>query len=370
MGREVTEELFFLDPAVFAIEDDYCIIFNTLVNGIGWVEVNGEKFITDYNGALASDKTVHKAKVPMRLLDEAASYEVVFFPVYDHRAVFSATGAEQRKSYCFKKPDTTKQNFNIYHISDTHSAVKNPVSAASYFGSQLDLLVMNGDIPNHSCSAQEILTIFKIASEVTHGSLPIVFARGNHDTRGKFAAHFSDYTPTTDLGNSYYTFRIGNIWGMVLDCGEDKGDCRENLSGIGNFTPFRKRETEFIRSVVQNKQNEYEAEGVERRMVLCHIRIDIHYNDFEFDTYKEWLELINEINPDVVLYGHEHTVKYLEPEQQNVFGVSLKAPCFIGGDPRGDDYKGLALTIDSDGYLARFTNKNNEILQEYRINNK
>ena len=122
MSREVTEDLFLYDPAVFAIEDNYCIIFNTLVNGIGWVEVNGEKFITDYNGALASDKTVHKAKVPMRLVDEAGCYEVVFFPVYDHRAVFSATGGEQRKTYRFKKPDTSKQNFNIYHIADTHSA--------------------------------------------------------------------------------------------------------------------------------------------------------------------------------------------------------------------------------------------------------
>ncbi len=368
MSRAVTEDLFLYDPAVFAVENDYCIVFNTLVNGIGWVEVNGERFITDYNGTLASDKTVHKAKLPMRLLDDAGSYDIVFFPVYAHRAVYSATGAEQRKTYSFKKPDTNKQNFNIYHISDTHSAVKNPVSAASYFGDDLDLLIMNGDIPNHSCSINDVITIFKIASEVTHGNLPIVFSRGNHDTRGVFAAHFSDYTPTSNMGNSYYTFRIGKIWGMVLDCGEDKGDDRENLAGIGNFTPFRKRETEFIRSVNENRKNEFEAEGVENRIVLSHIRIDIDHNDFEFDIYKEWLKMINEITPDLVLYGHEHTVKYIEPEQENVFGVSLKAPSLIGGDPRGDDFKGLAITLDGDGYLARFTNKNKEILEEYRIN--
>lgn len=366
-NRTIPENFFVFDPAVFAIEDNYCIVFNSLVNGVGWVEVNGERFVNEINGTVVSDRKVHKATVPMEILDDAKSYEVVFLPVYAHKAYFAQTGEEQRKTYVFKAPDSNKENFNIYHISDTHSSVKNPVATASYFGDDLDLLIMNGDIPNHSGNLDQIMSIFEVASKITHGNIPIIYARGNHDTRGGVAPYFNLYTPVTETNKSYYTFRFGKIWGIVMDCGEDKEDDHEELGGLAFFEPFRKKETEFIRSVVKNAKNEYEAEGIETRLVICHIRVDIHWNTYEEKTFKEWINLINEINPDVVLNGHEHIVKYMEPDRETVFGINQVPPTLIGGDPRGDDFKGLALTLKKEGLLARFTNKNKEVLEEYII---
>lgn len=52
------------------------------------------------------------------------------------------------------------------------------------------------------------------------------FSRGNHDMRGKLSEKMQTYT-LTDNGNSYYSFQIGALWEMVLDCGEDKADSHE-----------------------------------------------------------------------------------------------------------------------------------------------
>ncbi len=365
-GRVTLENFFRYDPAVFVVQNEYCVIFNTIVEGVGWVEVDGEKYVVNHNGILVSDKKVHKVYVPMDKLNKAGEYEIAFVPVYERKAYFATSGEEQRKKYSFKAPDTEKEKFNIYHISDTHSAVKNPVLAASYYGEELDLLVMNGDIPNHCGDISQVMAVYDLASKITQGSVPIVFSRGNHDTRGGVALHYDDYTPTDKMGNTYYTFRIGKIWGIVLDCGEDKSDNHKEYGGLACFEPFRRKETEFIRSVAFNAQNEYEAEGIEYRITICHIPIDIQWNEFEREVYTEWTSLVNEINPDVILYAHCHKTEFIEGNAETRFGL-MKAPALIGGDPRGDNFKGLALTLSSEGYLAQFTDKEKNVLEEHKI---
>jgi len=365
-GKITLESFFLYDPAVFVVKDEYCIIFNTVVEGVGWVEVNGEKYVVSHNGILVSDKKVHKVFVPMDKLNSAGEYEIAFFPVYERKAYFATSGEYQRRKYSFKTPNTDKEKFNIYHISDTHSAVENPVSAASYYGDELDLLVMNGDIPNHCGDVSQVMSVFEVASQITKGAIPIVFSRGNHDTRGGVALHYDDYTPTDRMNNTYYTFRIGKLWGIVLDCGEDKVDACESYGGLAWFEPFRREETKFIRSVVKNAEKEYEAEGIEYRLVICHIPIDIEYNEFEREVYTEWISLINEINPDVVLYAHRHIISFIEGNAETRFG-KLIPPAIIGSDPRGNDFKGLALTLSDEGYITKVTDKDKNVLEEHKI---
>lgn len=365
-GRIALESFFLYDPAVFVVENEYCIIFNTIVEGVGWVEVDGEKYVVAHNGILVSDKKVHKLYVPMDKLNKAGKYEIAFVPVYERKAYFATSGEEQRREYSFKAPDTCKETFNVYHISDTHSMIENPVATANFFGDDLDLLIMNGDIPNHCGEISQVMAVFDLASRITKGAIPIAFSRGNHDTRGGVALHYDDYTPTTKLCNTYYTFRIGKLWGIILDCGEDKVDDCESYGGLACFEPFRRVETEFVRSVVKNSDNEYEADGIEYRMVICHIPIDIEYNEFEREVYTEWTSLINEINPDVVLYGHCHKTYFVDGNVETRFG-KLIPPAIVGADPRNGDFKGLALTLSKEGYLARFTDKEKNVLEERKI---
>ena len=59
-----------------------------------------------------------------------------------------------------------------------------------------------------------------------------------------------------DQGNTYYTFRIGSVWGMFLDCGEDKLDSHEEYGGTVCFHRFRERETAFIKDVIARSGEE------------------------------------------------------------------------------------------------------------------
>jgi hypothetical protein len=98
-------------------------------------------------------------------------------------------------TFSFSFRPVGKDPIHIYHISDAHNMIKSTVAAGRYFGESLDLLVLNGDIPNHSGKIEYFDTVYAIVSELTHGMIPTVFSRGNHDLRGIHAEDFADYTP-------------------------------------------------------------------------------------------------------------------------------------------------------------------------------
>ena len=54
-------------------------------------------------------------------------------------------------------------------------------------------------------------------------SKPLIFARGNHDTRGSFAREIERYVPIEE-GRFYYTRDVGPVHLLIIDTGEDKPD--------------------------------------------------------------------------------------------------------------------------------------------------
>ena len=108
-----------------------------------------------------------------------------------------------------------------------------------------------------------------IAGSVTKAELPVIFSRGNHDTRGIYAENIADHTPT-DNGRSYFTVRLGNIWAVVLDCAEDKPDTNPEYGHTICCHEFRIEETEFLKKIAESPDTEYAAPGVKYRLVIVH----------------------------------------------------------------------------------------------------
>lgn len=50
---------------------------------------------------------------------------------------------------------------------------------------------------------------------------PILYNRGNHETRGVFADRLHDYFPTRN-GRHYQLCKVGSVCFLLLDCGEDQ----------------------------------------------------------------------------------------------------------------------------------------------------
>lgn len=338
-------------PTVFAVGNNYNIFVPFDAEVIMWVKVADKVYYDDCNGIFRSNTNMHKVELPMKALDEAGEYTVVYKKMIERKPYFP-TSEEEREVTVKFKPVPNSGDINIYHISDAHNLVKEPVAAGQFFGDKLDLLVLNGDIPNHSGEVKNFNAICQIASGITKGHCPVVFARGNHDTRGIHAEDMPNYIPTMNA-KTYYSFRVGCVWGLLLDCGEDKRDTDFEYGGTICFHPFRLRETEYIKQIIENAEREYAAEGVTHKLVISHIpftHIDKFPFDIEQDLYAEWTRLMrDDIKPDLLLYGHHHRTAIIKPGDEF---DSQGQPCtaIIGSKPiinkeTGNGFIGCAITL-------------------------
>lgn len=355
MVRTVPENLN-AHPSVFAIDGRYQIIVPFACSAIVWAKVGENTYYDDSNGILKSNNYVHKVEVPMEELDKAGEYTLCYRKMIDRQPYFPVSEDTVELVYGFKPVSDGK--INIYHISDAHNMEEQPIKAGSYFGDDLDLLILNGDIPDHSGDIANFNSIYRICSGITEGTRPIVFSKGNHDTRGIYGESFCEYTPS-DNGRPYYTFRLGKLWGLVLDCGEDKDDSHDAYSHTACFHNYRLKETKWLEEVV--RKGEYKADGVEHRLVICHVPFSYIQKppfDIEQDIYRHWTELVsNEIRPELLLYGHTHVCKVYEPGSDFDAYKLQTCPAVVGGKPDRNNgiYSGCAITLSEKEPKILFT---------------
>jgi len=358
-------------PTVFAMKDTYQIFMPFSCEVIVWVKVGENIYYDESNGILRSNTNMHRVEVPMEELDRLRQYTVVYRKMIERKPYFPTSEDEVEITFDFRP--ATGDPIRIYHVSDAHNLVKSPVAAGQYWGEDLDLLVLNGDIPNHSGKIENFNAVCEIASGITGGSRPVVFSRGNHDTRGIFAENFADYTPT-DHGKTYYTFRTGNVWGMVLDCGEDKPDTNAEYGHTICFHQFRLRETQFIKDVIRRAAEEYEAADVKHKLIICHIPFTFINHppfDIEQELYGEWCALLRDhIKPELLIFGHNHTTKILpvgcplDHQGQPCTAIIGSRPFTPNKDRPEEHFHGCAVELDGERIRVVFNTDSGEILED------
>lgn len=354
MTLPILPEYMLTYPTVFAVGNEYHIFVPFDAEVIVWVNVGKHTYYDHCNGVLRSNTNMHRVQLPMSVLDEAKEYTVVYRKMIKRSPYFPASEDERSLTLPFR-PIKSEGNINLYHVSDAHNLVAEPVAAGQFFGDDLDLLVLNGDIPNHSGNVQNFNAICEIASGITKGQRAVVFARGNHDTRGVHAEDMPNYIPIKD-GRTYYTFRVGCVWGLLLDCGEDKPDTNEEYGHTVCFHQLRLEETEFIKQVIINADKEFNAPGVRYRLVISHIgftHIHHHPFDIEQELYGEWTRLVSKMKPDLLLYGHYHAIKICPPssefDQQGQPCTAIIGSKPIFGEDGRNSFVGCGVTLCEDG---------------------
>ena len=334
-------------PAVYAVGRTYRIMVPVRVETLCWCEVGGETFEDESCGILRSASLTHTVTVPMGTLDRAGGYTLCFRVVRQRKPYFSEVSDVVRLEVPFRP--LPEGRIRLYMVADAHNRIASPVAAAG----RPDLLVLNGDIPEDSGRLENFTTIHAIAGQVTRGEVPTVFARGNHDLRGVCAERLAEHTPTQD-GRSYYTFHLGTLWGIVLDCGEDKTDDHAEYGHTVCCHAFRRRETAFLREVVARAGEEYAAPGVTRRLVVCHVPFSQVLEapfDIEQDTYREWCRLLREqVRPHLMLCGHIHDLYVTQPGEGRDH-LGQPCPVVVGSrpGPGPDRFIGTEVTLEPDG---------------------
>ena len=371
MNTPVCHEEFKTCPAVFAVKDSYQIMVPVKSDMLFWITVNGNDYFDHSNGIIRSSTRMHRVNVPVNELDSAGKYTVNFRKIIDRKPYFPETEPAVSVVYQFKPvPETGK--INIYHLADTHGNFEFPSKAAEFFGDDTDLLILNGDIPDHSGNVENFDLIFRLCEHITHGSRPIVFSRGNHDTRGFFAENIAEYTPTED-GHSFFSFRLGRLWGIVMDCGEDKEDSNPEYGHTVCCKQFRREQTQYLENLVKTPEKEYGAEGVEYRLVIAHHPFSYTSKppfDIEQPLFTHWLKVLGKyVKPQAMISGHLHTTE-ISPVGGQLDSLGQICPVVVGSrmvkseqTKKNVDFVGCAIVLDGENMTVSFTNSKHEVLE-------
>ena len=352
-------------PVVFAVQDTYQIVVPVDGECLMWVQIGDNTYCDDTNGILRSLSEVHRVTVPMSVLDAAKEYTVYLRPVTLRRGWCSQT--EEPIAYVYPFRPVPATGARAYCISDAHGRIDEPVAAAKAFG-DIDFLILNGDLANSFDDHDQLLNACLLADRITGGNIPVVSARGNHDLRGKYAEKTALYMPQRD-GHTYYTFRFGSVWGLVLDCGEDKRDDHVECGHVFCCRQFRERETAFIRDVIARAEEEYLAEGITTRVMIAHYPFSMKlwpdYN-FEEDIFAEWTRLMREsVKPHLWICGHMHVSDVWMPGcPRDTFGQSC--PIVLSGTPR-EGYAGCGYVFGEDKVEATHTDHEGNVLRQTEI---
>ena len=354
-------------PSVFAVEKNYIIIAVTERPAIVTVEVQGVVYQDAVAGVVCSMGNIRKIAVPQAALNTAGGYTVTVQNVIERKTYFPEFETPVCKSFTFY-PLPTNRAIRAYMLADTHNRFDEPVAAAKKFG-VMDLLLLNGDIVDPCYSEEKVSQMYALTGELTKGGIPIIYARGNHDMRGCYAERLSLHTPNVNNGY-YYTTQLGNLWMLVLDCGEDKIDDIPEYSGTVNCHPYRLQQTEFLKRLIGNASQEYAAPGITHRLVLCHIPFNLKYpdnNQGETAVYAEWNRLLREyVHPDLLLFGHAHEFAVCRPgDPQDLFGLPCTAA--VGSRINEKTWGGTGLLLEPTQITATFTESLTQTKQSFTV---
>ena len=294
-------------PAVYIVENEYQIVFGSNVEALAWVEVDNKRYYEDYAGYYNSTKKMHKVIVPMDVLDNAKEYTIGTQKL-TYRGPFGGfKGREIEETYSFRPVDTS-DGLNYYSISDVHMGLECSKEASDY-NKDKELLILAGDTISMIDTYRDAAYTNKVAYELTKGEIPVIYARGNHELKGKYMEEFHDYVGAKGE-DFFYKFSFGNVYGLVLDIGEDHDDNYWEYYDTCDFNEYRNRQLELIRSELESK----EYLNYEYRLVVCHIPlpfVNTRHNHFDFK--KDVTTLLNQMDIDMVISGHQHDLLVFEP---------------------------------------------------------
>ena len=295
-------------PVVYAVEDQYQIVFSTSDNAVSWVEIGGERYYDLYAGSMRSADRVHKVEVPQRVLDSARGYTVCAQQMLYRGPFGGYKGDTISQSYDFRGVDAS-DGLQYYALSDVHEAVG---AAAAACGEDADFVVLIGDLISMVETEEDARLASELAHSITGGEIPVIYARGNHEIKGEQAENLYKYVGSRNQGFAYWVTLSDQVFGVVLDMGEDHEDDWWEYYGTARFDLYRQEQTRMLEQLLA--AGDYESYPY--RMAICHIPI-VHVNKHGYfaQTMETWTKLLNELGADISISGHEHELWPLLPGQ-------------------------------------------------------
>ena len=311
IGYELRPCTLSYEPVVYAVEDEYQIVFSTSDNAIGWVNIGGVEYYDLYAGSMKSADKVHKITVPQEALDEACGYSVNYRQMI-YRGPFGGYLGELRTQHYQFRPVDSSDGLNYFALSDVHESVDAAIVAATS-RDDTDFVVLLGDLVSMVETEKDVQLANELAFGITKGEIPVIYARGNHEIKGEYAEELYKYVGSKDQQYAY-TVTLGDddLFAVVLDLGEDHEDDWWEYYGTAQFDIYRQEQTRMLEEILA----EGEYENYNYRLLACHIPVVYVDKHGYFESFRnDWTALLNEMDLDMGLSGHKHVMWPLIPGQ-------------------------------------------------------
>lgn len=307
-------------------DSEVTIVWRTDKDALSWVEIAPDDDLHFYSEAhpryYATDMgravigKLHKVKIKKLDKNTTYRYRVVSKEVTDEQPYYviygrhTSTDVYGRKPLKFTTADSNTDKVNFLVVNDMHGDTAKMTDLLSNFRKgTTDFVFFNGDMVNFMDNEQQLFDGFIDRSVKLFASeTPFYMARGNHESRGRFARNYMNYFPTS-TGKPYYTLRRGPIFFIVLDGGEDKPDTDIEYSGTTFGDEYRAEQAEWLNEIVATD----EFKQAPFKVVVTHVPPvgDTWHGPLHAKSLL--LPILNKAGIDLMLCAHLHRHKYNEP---------------------------------------------------------
>jgi acid phosphatase type 7 len=211
----------------------------------------------------------------------------------------------------FRTFDARRRTATFYAMSDTHEDIARITALMKLADwKQADFLVHLGDA-FHTLESEDQLFANWLDPLVQGigATTPLIYARGNHDTRGPFARSLSSFVPIEE-GRFYYTRDVGPIHLVVVDTAEDKPDITNVYAGLNAFGPYREQELAWLEHHTRSSP----------RLAEAPFRIAVMHQPgwgFVHGGSERWTDWANRSNINLVIAGHTHRFAHIKAGERN-----------------------------------------------------
>lgn len=332
-GAAAPEHVFLTRPYLQAVDPTgMSIRFLTARPSYCWVEY-GENGVFDKKAHAVSEglvdayNRVHEIVLTGLQPGRSYNYRVVSKDILEfkpYQLTYGDTIKSDDYSFSTIHPGAKEVSWLIFNdIHDRPASFQHLMDHNKDF--PYDFVFLNGDMFDYQTDEQQIIDhLLTPCTACFATGKPMMFVRGNHETRGQYARNLKDYF--TNPGGQYFSFEWGPVFAMALDTGEDKPDDAPVYAGIVDFDRYRVQQAAWLEQQLQSKA----CRKAKYRVVMMHI--PPHYSGDWHGTLhcrELFSPLFDKYKVDIVISGHTHKYGVHPP----VAGTH-QYPLIIGGGPK------------------------------------
>jgi acid phosphatase type 7 len=338
------------------------IIWTTNKPSVPGVYLTGGKFENklirnSHDGITDGGGTVHKVRLEGLEPGTAYKYRVNSVEIMKYQAYkiyYGDTLTSKLTGFSTIPVKSDRVNFTV--INDVH---ENSGKLSSYLRSgkpaDQDFYFFNGDMVDFLQEQGQLFRGFvDTATKYFASAKPFYYIRGNHETRGYQARSLKEYFDFSG-GRFYYSFDMGPVHFVVLDCGEDKPDDNRYYYGLADYDDYRLEELQWLKSEVKSAA----YRSAKYRVVMVHMPIikeekqgwGIRFLADNFGT------LLQTGNVDLMISAHTHRNTYYEPAKSG-FGY----PVLVNSNNSF-----VEVSADQIGLKAAVKDVSGKVISEYKI---